>query len=243
MESTTTLAVIGDPHGAWDALQQVCDHLSGERLDGAIVVGDFFGRMCLTDTFDDAALAELHADLHRTLDLLSRAVSPVLWVPGNHDHPDLAGAGNVDGGVAEIAGVRVAGIGGAGPNHFGFPYEWDEDDVRSRDVPPCDILLSHTPPIDTPLDETAWGGRHAGSAAVRERAEAHDGVLICGHIHEAAGAVQLGRCLCLNAGALGHPFGKPQVGYVVRDPALPGRWEVAHLDLDGGAARRWSRSP
>ena len=241
MEAPRTIAVIGDPHGEWDALDQVAERLAAEQLAGALVVGDFFGRMCLTDTFDDAALAEMHDDLQRTLEILSRAVTPILWVPGNHDHRALSGDGNIDGSSAEVAGIRVAGIGGAGPNHFGFPYEWDEDEVRALDLPPCDILLSHTPPLDTPLDETSWGGRHAGSAAIRERAEAHDGVLVCGHIHEAAGAVQLGNCLCLNAGALGHPFGHPQIGYVTRNPAIAGGWEVSHVNLESGEERRWKR--
>jgi len=238
----TTLAVIGDPHGEWEALDRVARRLAGESVDGALVVGDFFGRMCLTDAFDDAALADLQADTQRTLDILSASVSPILWVPGNHDHRALQGEGNIDGRCDEIAGLRIAGIGGAGPNHFGFPYEWDEDDVRALQLPPCDILLSHTPPADTPLDLTAWGDRHVGSVAVRERAEAHDGVLVCGHIHEAAGAVQLGRCLCLNAGALGHPFGRPQLACVTRDEALPGGWEVSHVDLESGEVRRWRRS-
>ena len=29
------------------------------------------------------------------------------------------------------------------------PYEWDEDEIRKRTVPACDVLLCHCPPIDT----------------------------------------------------------------------------------------------
>jgi Icc-related predicted phosphoesterase len=153
----------------------------------------------------------------------------------------LPGPGNVDGTVASVAGIRIAGIGGSGPAHFGFPYEWDDDEIRGRVVPPHDVLLSHTPPRDTELDLTRWGGRHAGSAAVSERARVHDGVLVCGHIHEAAGAIQIGRCLCLNAGSLGEPFGQPQVAFVIHDPTTPGQWAVRHEDLVSGEVRRWER--
>jgi Icc-related predicted phosphoesterase len=232
------LAVIGDPHGEWSCLGRVVQRLHGVALDGVLVVGDFFGEMHLADSYSATARAANGAHLQRTLEMVGNLGVPVLWVPGNHDTRELAGDGNVDGHVAEIAGARVGGIGGAGPNRFGFPYEWDEDEIRALELAPCDILLSHTPPVDTPLDETNWGGRHAGSHAIRERAQGHDGVLVCGHIHEAAGAVQLEGCLCLNAGALGQPFGEAQVGFVWRDS---GAWSVGHEVL-GGELRRWERT-
>lgn len=235
----TSLAVIGDPHGAWDALARVLDHLRDRPVDGVLVVGDFFSQMVLGRELTAGEVERMDRDLDRTLHTISSLRVPVLWVPGNHDRPSLAGEGNVDGTVASIQGIRVAGIGGAGPTRFGFPYEWDEDDIRDRVIPPCDILLCHAPPADTPLDETSWGGHHAGSAAIREIAEAHDGVLVCGHIHEAAGSAQLGRCLCLNAGALGEPHGKAQLGLVVREDS--GRWRVEHLDLESGRVRHWTR--
>ncbi len=235
----TTLAVIGDPHGAWEALGRVVDHLREHPVDGVLVVGDFFSQMVLGRELTDGELATMDRDLDRTLRALDVLGLPVLWVPGNHDRPSLAGDGNVDRGVQTIQGVRVAGIGGAGPNRFGFHYEWDEEDIRARTIPACDVLLCHTPPAETPLDVTAWGGHHAGSAAIRELAESHDGVLVCGHIHEAAGGAQVGRALCLNAGALGEPHGKAQVGRIERDAA--GEWHVVHLDLESGRSRRWSR--
>lgn len=91
-------------------------------------------------------------------------------MPGNHAPDDLAGDGDVDGRCVSLYGLRVAGTGGAGPTRFGFPYEWDEDDIRGRSWPDCDVLISHAPPARTPLDVTAWGGLHAGSEAVRELA-------------------------------------------------------------------------
>ncbi len=161
---------------------------------------------------------------------------PVVYVPGNHDLPTLDRDGNVDGRVTQIAGQRILGIGGAGPARFGFAYEWDEDEIRRRPAPPCDVILSHTPPANTPLDRLASGAGHVGSLAIRERAEAHDGVLVCGHIHESPSGVQIGRCLCVNAGGLGRPFGRAQVAFIERDPTS---WTAWHEDLDDGRVQRW----
>jgi predicted phosphodiesterase len=65
-------------------------------------------------------------------------------------------------------------------------------------------------------------------------------VLVCGHIHESPSAVQLARCLCLNAGGLGEPWGRAQAGFVVW--RADGRHVAEHEDLAGGAARRWTRA-
>ena len=76
---------------------------------------------------------------------------PWAWVPGNHDLSDNDLPNNADGRVLEVAGLRVGGIGGAGPARFGFAYEWSEDDVRARSHLDCDVLLVHTPPLGTAL--------------------------------------------------------------------------------------------
>lgn len=236
------LAVIGDVHAHWNRLDRVLTRISEVGVDGILLVGDLgshdlsWSRM-RTPARDARYLASVEELLGRV-----RATAPaVLWVPGNHDLPDLAGVGNVDGRLAEVAGLRVAGVGGAGPERFGFCYEWDEDEIRAREVPECDVLLCHAPPARTPLDALEGNGEHVGSEALREIAERHDGVYVCGHIHESPGAVQLGRCLCLNVGGLGEPFGRAQVGFVRRPASDPGAWEVVHEDLESGVSRRWSR--
>ncbi len=241
MTKSITLAVIGDVHHQIDLLDKVVERLDGQPLDGVLMVGDL-GRDLPFGVPRTDRDRELHFEsVARVIAVPQRLRVPVLWVPGNHDHPDQEGEGNVDGKVVELAGLRVGGIGGSGPNRFGFPYEWDEEDIRARPLDPCDILLSHTPPVDTPLDLTHFAGRHAGSQAIRERAEAHDGVLVCGHIHEAAGAEQLARCLCHNAGSLGDPFGKLQVSFIDHDPGKEGGWTVRHEDLVTGAKSAWER--
>ena len=233
------LAVIGDVHARWRRLDRVMERLREVQPDGVLLVGDLgssdLGRASRRTPEGDARYRESVA---RVLDEVRALGGPVAWVPGNHDLPDLGRGdgleGSVDEGVQLVAGLRVAGIGGAGPARFGFCYEWDEDDIRAREDLGCDVLLCHCPPARTRLDVTAYGVA-AGSEAIRERAARHSGVLVCGHIHEAAGADQLGDCLMLNAGALGAPFGRASVGYV------RGTEAVGYEDLERGQARWWRR--
>lgn len=238
-DSTVTLAVIGDVHAHWRRLDFVLTRIEAARVDGILLVGDLGSRDLAhswrrTPERDARYLVSVEEVLRRTRGL----GPPVLYVPGNHDLPDLAYEGNVDGRVALLAGLRVAGIGGAGPGHFGFAYEWDEDQVAARTIPACDVILSHTPPARTLLD-TIHDGRHVGSETIRTIAARHDGVLVCGHIHEAPGMEQIERCLCLNVGGLGAPFGRAQVGFV-RCSAVR-EWSCTHEDLEAGTARSASR--
>jgi Icc-related predicted phosphoesterase len=235
-----TIAVIGDVHAHWRRLDFVLTRIAAARVDLVLLVGDIgshdlsFVRK-RTPERDAAYLASVDEVLRR-----ARAIGPpVLYVPGNHDLPELAFAGNVDGKLETVAGVRVHGIGGAGPGRFGFAYEWDEAQIAAREAMECDVILSHTPPARTALDLLHDKSRHVGSEAIRARAARHDGVLVCGHIHEAAGAEQIERCLCLNAGGLGAPFGRAQVGFVRRDAS--GAWECSHEDLESGVVRNWAR--
>jgi len=243
MRHDVLLAVIGDVHASWRLLDRVLERAVAARVHGILLVGDL-------GSHDLAHVArrtpERDARYLASIEILFERIAscgvPFAFVPGNHDLPELAHERNADGRVLDVAGLRVAGIGGAGPQRFGFAYEWGEDEIRARRVPECDVLLVHTPPARTDLDLLASRDEHVGSEAIRERALAHDGVLVCGHIHESPGAVELGRCLCLNAGGLGAPYGRAQIGFVRRSDALPGGWEVAHEDLQRGTRRTFPRT-
>jgi Icc-related predicted phosphoesterase len=235
----TDLAVIGDVHAHWRHLDFVLTRIAEAHVDGILLVGDLGSHDLAharrrTPERDARYLVSVEEVLRRV-----RALgAPCLYVPGNHDLPTLSFPGNVDGTVATIGSVRIAGIGGAGPGRFGFSYEWDEEQIANRVVPECDVILSHTPPARTKLD-IIHDGRHVGSESVRAIAARHDGVLVCGHIHEAPGSEQIGRCLCLNVGGLGAPFGLAQVGFVRRSSA--GEWSCTHEDLAAGSTRQWTR--
>ncbi|WP_433409377.1 metallophosphoesterase family protein [Saccharomonospora azurea] len=128
---------------------------------------------CVTDVSVDLILAagDLPFDY---LDFLASTLDrPLVFVPGNHD-PDLSGFGfrnglalragfpsrwpgppggvNADGRVVEVAGVRIAGLGGS-PLYNNGPNQWSEraQARRARRLVrrargPVDVLLTHTPP-------------------------------------------------------------------------------------------------
>ena len=213
------LAIIGDVHGALDKLELILPQVYNAQPDAILMVGDLGSERDLMGT----AMA--------VLDRVSELDKPTLFVPGNHDLPSLpdrALARNVDHRVLEVAGLRVWGIGGSGPNQFGFPYEWSEDMLRHRPRERADILLAHCPPKDSTLDPTTQG-KPAGSQAMRELlAEHRVEVMVCGHIHEAPNCERIEGVVCHNAGALGSPFGAPQ--FAVLDWG-PERIELRHQVL------------
>jgi len=235
----TTLAVIGDVHGHLRHLEAVMMAVEARGVDGILLVGDLGIGLHNTNLHQPYRVARYTESLRQIIARVQRPGVPVGWVPGNHDLPEPdGGPGNVDFNASDVGGLLVAGIGGAGPARFGFPYEWHDDDIRARSFPACDVILSHTPPSDTRLDWVPGHQRHVGSAAVRELALGHTGFLVCGHIHESPGAQQLGACLCLNVGGLGHPFGRPQVGFIQRTARGDVAW---HIDLTTGTRRDWAR--
>lgn len=220
-----TVGCVGDVHDRIDRVERAAAWLAESAPDLAVATGDF----------GVGAARRSGRALAATLEALAPLEVPVLWVPGNHDPPDLDGAGNVDGTVLEAAGLRVFGIGGSTPTPARLPYEWTDEERSGLELPPCDLVLSHDPPAGTDLDAMV-GGEHVGSRVVRGIAERHRGALVCGHIHEAAGAQVVGDTLCYNAGSLGAPRGALQAGLLVREPG--GAWRVRHRMLESG--REWT---
>ncbi len=219
------LACIGDIHGAYDRLGRVLADLRRRGVEGMLLTGDFDCR-APQQTLADAP----DAMARPALEILAAAGLPICFVPGNHDRRDLVAEGNIDGRVQEIAGVRVVGVGGAGPARMGFPYEWSEAEIAARDLPDGDIVLTHTPPARTRLDRVLTG-EHVGSEAIRELPLRHGRLMICGHIHEAAGVDRVGPRVAYNVGALGAPFERTQYGVVDFDPS-DGSVAITHFDLD-----------
>jgi Icc-related predicted phosphoesterase len=231
----TTLAVIGDIHARRTHLDPVLETIAGRGVDGILLVGDI-GPNLPRGGGSEGQQRRYRAAFEGILAAVGALGAPVVWVPGNHDLPDLSFPGNVDRTVGRVAGLRVVGVGGS-PDTFGFPYEWDEAEVRGLDLPMADVLLVHTPPARTPLDRVPRRGSHVGSEALRELALERGVPLVCGHIHESPGACRLGGALCLNAGGLGKPFGKAQVGWL---QGSPGDWAVGHTDLEEATERWWT---
>lgn len=200
----TTLAVVGDAHADFAAIDAIRADLEAHPVDLILLVGDVSWNPPWPERM--AHLDRQRRSCVEVVDRFEGLGVPVRWVPGNHDPRDVADPRNLDRRLETVAGLRVFGIGGAGPERFGLPYEWDEAEIAAVQVPACDVLLCHAPPRDTALDQLVHGRGAAGSAALRRKAEAHQGLYVCGHIHEARGIERVGGSLCVNAGALGAPF-------------------------------------
>lgn len=228
-----TLAVIGDVHAHGERLRRVLDRIDQVDADAVLLVGDL---ACCghVNQRTAATVRRYRRQLRRVLAQVRERGRRMYFVPGNHDLPVIDEPENIDGRRVELGGLRITGIGGAGPDVFGFAYEWTDDQLRAREIPPADILLCHAPPRDTAIDLTA-GGSHVGSMAIRELAQGMRGVMVCGHIHESPGMVRLGDCLCLNVGGLGAPHGRARVGF------LHGLDRLVYEDLDTGSRREWHR--
>lgn len=238
-----TLAVIGDIHDHQQRLGRVLDHLRAlPALDGVLLVGDIAKNPRWLRRNHPDELARMASNIVEIADQVEQALgAPLRFVPGNHDPRHVPDPRNVDGRLDEVAGLRVFGVGGAGPAAFGLPYEWSEDEVAALPSPVCDVILAHCPPANTPLDALRRNGQHVGSLALLDRARLHRGLYVCGHIHEASGAVVLDECLCVNAGGLGNPFGAARVVTVEVDDRPGSRtWQATLHDLDEGTSRAWS---
>src|SRR6266853_2037947 len=149
-------------------------------------------------------------------EILKRGVGRMYVMPGNHEsESDIAafcarnGFVNFHGAMAEIGGVRFAGLGYSTVTPFNTPGEYTEDEIAAHlekfvEWKP-QVLICHSPPLGTALDRIREG-LHGGSRAVREYIDEHQPAhFFCGHIHEAEGAViQMGNTRAMNVGKNGY---------------------------------------
>lgn len=142
---------------------------------------------------------------------------PVLFVPGNCDPPSLVevniGSLRCIHGACETYGdAMFIGVGGGSISPFGTPFEMTEEKImnvlsrsfRHSQAKRWLILVSHSPPEYTKLDET-YTGRHVGSLSIRQFIqEKKPSIVFCGHVHEARGTDQINDTLLLNPGPAKH---------------------------------------
>ncbi|SDC99534.1 metallophosphoesterase family protein [Actinokineospora iranica] len=150
------------------------------------------------------------------LEFLADALDrPCVFVPGNHDrdltgyvyshglwtrdglpadYPGPTGAVNVDGRIADVAGLRIAGLGGSIRYNTG-PNQWTERQMarrarglrlraaarRFRDGRGVDVLLTHSPPRGVGDREDP---PHRGFDCLHETVRRlRPALLVHGHIH------------------------------------------------------------
>jgi len=124
MDFSTPIYFVGDPHGLTN--QVACEIVARAPLPKAVVfLGDF----------------DLEASFHTEVEPLTKAGVEVWWICGNHDTDhqlyyvrlfdnNRLIAFNLHGRVAEIAGVRVAGLGGVFKARVWMP----ERDTHRKEV-------------------------------------------------------------------------------------------------------------
>jgi len=127
--------------------------------------------------------------------------------------------------VVELApGIPMLSFGFSNPTPWNSPRELPEDEIGRRLTALADkmpegyltIYNVHVPPKDTPIDQAAKldanlkpvveGGQVAmigvGSSSVRDLIMSRQPSLgLHGHVHEASGAIRLGKTICINPGS------------------------------------------
>ncbi len=134
---------------------------------------------------------------------------PIMTVPGNCDNISLLKileekSISLHNSFHTIGELTFIGLGGSNPTPFNTPFELSEKKIgesigtllsklnSNRKI----ILVSHAPPRNT-TDRLPGG--NVGSEAL-ERFLGRFDLVVCGHIHEARGAVQIKGTLVVNPG-------------------------------------------
>ena len=150
------------------------------------------------------------------LPMLEDLPVPVFMVRGNSDPPRLdrwtANSRNVSSlhlKAVSFKGVEFVGISGTLPIPFHSRAGWHEA-RRLKQLAalthPRSILVAHPPPHG--CRDQVLGRFSAGSRGLaRLVREAQPAVMLCGHIHEAAGVAHMGGTLVVNCALGGHRRG------------------------------------
>ncbi len=199
------ILVASDLHGSEQAALEIRSGSLESKAELIVLCGD------ITHFGDITQAQEL-------LEKASPSSIPIFYVPGNcdplvlADFKDLVEIYNIHGCIHSIDGACLGGVGGAPPSPFNTPFELSEKRIRqvldsvSSGLEGCvrTILVSHSPPADTSLDQTR-SGIHVGSRSVREFIEGvQPDLVLCGHIHESMGKDILGRSVMVNPGSARH---------------------------------------
>ena len=162
------------------------------------------------------------------LDRLNALGLPVLAVRGNSDPKRVESMGAVGRRITflhlrttTVGGVPFVGIGGTALLPFSSRIAWRAHAAArqlARRITPETVLVTHPPPYG--ILDGVLGRFHAGCRVLRRTIDAHPPRLVlCGHIHEQPGVVELAHTTVVNctlgrgSGALVElrPGGRPRV--------------------------------
>jgi Icc-related predicted phosphoesterase len=152
--------------------------------------------------------ASVHRGLEELIDMLVVIETPTVLVPGNNETDSAlreacrgwSAARVLHGEGTEIDGVAFFGLGAGVPvTPWGWSFDLTEEEAADRlaACPEGGVLVVHSPPkgyVD--------GKRHLGSEAIlRTIEDKQPRLVVCGHIHEAAGEeARVGASRVINAG-------------------------------------------
>jgi len=196
-----------DFHGSLEASKQAALKAKSIGADIVVICGDIthFGSV---------------KDAEKILSPLTRLKLPILYVPGNCDSPSLLekeveGAQCMHGKCQTIGNLSFIGAGSI-PADRVHPSPLDVSDEEilgalTQGLKQCEsssrlVVIAHSPPINTKLDITYFGG-HVGSSSLRRFIEqTQPSVVFCGHIHEARGIDYIGKTVVANMGPARHGY-------------------------------------
>lgn len=191
---------IADIHAKPGNLQKICSVVSEYNPDVLVVAGDIINYIYLKKTFK----------------ILNDLSIPVLVVRGNSDpayvekyfnrFPNLT---SLHLNKVILNSIPFTGLSGTVPLPFRNKVRFFEKSLMNKAHPMIDsqtVFVVHTPPRGC-LDEVA-GRFHSGSKMVRDLVDkTQPRLLICGHIHEAAGIDKIGETTVVNCGMPGNGKG------------------------------------
>ncbi len=193
-----------DIHGAYKKTEEIIER---EHPFDAIIIG---GDLTTVGTPKEAEEAIKRFQSHD---------KPLFVVSGNMDPPELDELFDklgvlVSGKGRMIGDVGIFGVSGSPITPMSTPYEISEAEIGKRaeagwkevEKARVKIFVPHAPPNGTKVDKI-FIGKHVGSIAVREFIEKRQpDVVICGHIHEARGADEIGNTQIVNCGPAGKGY-------------------------------------
>jgi len=196
------LLALSDIHSNFSAIEMLREKIKGEKdsIELIAVAGDITSY----GSRDDA---------EKGLQELEKICRKIFFVPGNLDTREVLELFEEKGlslhaKKQEFKEYNFIGFGGSVKSVGDIVFEEKEIYETLRKLfkeagsPSKTILLTHSPPKNTPLDLT-HSGIHVGSDAVRKIIEEEQPLLqLCGHVHEAGGETKLGKTKCVNIGPL-----------------------------------------
>ncbi len=194
------ILALADIHGAYDRARQILE--AEPEADLLLIAGD----LTTHGTPEEAGLA---------IAGLRALVPRLLAVAGNMDTRSIDAGylreGYGIGGRGTVIGsIGFFGVSGGPDSFLHTPYEVSEKELRAAaedgwtEVATArwKVFVPHAPPHGTRVDQLR-SGLHVGSTGIAEFISARQpDLVVCGHIHEAAGIDSIGKSRIVNCGSV-----------------------------------------